>query len=72
MANTVIDEVLDKKLVEQTAQVGDVLYEKLAALAGKYPALIQNLRGRARKLILLLTPLILAVYSSSPRTMLLC
>ncbi|KAJ5472385.1 Pyridoxal phosphate-dependent transferasemajor regionsubdomain 2 [Penicillium desertorum] len=46
ICNAVIDEILSKKLVEKTAQVGVVLYNRLAALADKYPNWIQNLRGK--------------------------
>ena len=46
MSNAVISEILEKNLVEQTAQVGDKLYAALEELATKYPDSIQNLRGK--------------------------
>ncbi len=46
MSNAVISEILDNKLVEHTAQVGDKLYAALEKLATKYPDNIQNLRGK--------------------------
>jgi 4-aminobutyrate aminotransferase/(S)-3-amino-2-methylpropionate transaminase len=46
MCKAVIQEILDKKLVEQTARVGTHLYAELARLAAKYPEHIQNLRGK--------------------------
>ncbi|KAH7461030.1 4-aminobutyrate aminotransferase [Fusarium oxysporum f. sp. matthiolae] len=46
MSKAVIKEILDKKLVENTARVGNLLYAELARLATKYPEYIQNLRGK--------------------------
>ncbi|KAL4726264.1 4-aminobutyrate transaminase [Fusarium chlamydosporum] len=46
MCKAVIQEILDKKLVEQTARVGTKLYAELESLAAKYPEHIQNLRGK--------------------------
>ncbi|KAJ6178290.1 hypothetical protein N7519_008751 [Penicillium mononematosum] len=48
ICNAVIDEneILSKKLVEKTAQVGVVLYDSLATLAAKYPNWIQNFRDK--------------------------
>ncbi|KAM0299609.1 hypothetical protein ACHAPM_007655 [Fusarium culmorum] len=46
MCKAVIQEILDKKLVEQTARVGGKLYAELESLAAKYPEYIQNLRGK--------------------------
>jgi 4-aminobutyrate aminotransferase/(S)-3-amino-2-methylpropionate transaminase len=46
MCKAVIQEILDKKLVEQTARVGGKLYAELENLATKYPEHIQNLRGK--------------------------
>lgn len=46
MCKAVIKEILDKKLVEQTARVGGLLYSQLETLAAKYPEYIQNLRGK--------------------------
>ncbi|KAE8383519.1 4-aminobutyrate aminotransferase [Aspergillus bertholletiae] len=48
MSNAVIDEILNESLVESTARVGDILYERLAGLAAKYPEFIQNLRGKGK------------------------
>ncbi|VUC29026.1 unnamed protein product [Clonostachys rosea] len=44
----IIDEVHRLDLVANTAQVGGYLYEQLEALAGRYPDLIQNLRGKGQ------------------------
>lgn len=46
MCKAVIKEILDKKLVEQTARVGGILYKELERLAAKYPEYIANLRGK--------------------------
>ncbi|KAJ4141476.1 4-aminobutyrate transaminase [Fusarium equiseti] len=46
MCKAVIQEILDKKLVEQTARVGTKLYAEIERLAAKYPEHIQNLRGK--------------------------
>ncbi|KAJ6098469.1 hypothetical protein N7467_000004 [Penicillium canescens] len=46
ICNAVIDEIMSKKLVEKTAQVGAVLYDSLATLAAKYPNRMQSLRGK--------------------------
>lgn len=46
MCKAVIKEILDKKLVEQTARVGGLLYNQLETLAAKHPEYIQNLRGK--------------------------
>ncbi|CAI7659231.1 unnamed protein product [Penicillium discolor] len=48
ICNAVIDEILSKKLIEKTAQVGMVLYDNLATLAVEYPNRIQNLRGKGK------------------------
>ncbi|SPJ82314.1 probable UGA1 - 4-aminobutyrate aminotransferase (GABA transaminase) [Fusarium torulosum] len=48
MCKAVIKEILDKKLVEQTAYVGTHLYAELSRLAAKYPEHIQNLRGEGQ------------------------
>ncbi|KAG2005279.1 hypothetical protein GB937_008822 [Aspergillus fischeri] len=48
ISNAVIDEILSKNLVEHTARIGDILYERLAALSTKFPQLILNLRGKGR------------------------
>ncbi|KAJ5834301.1 hypothetical protein N7447_000327 [Penicillium robsamsonii] len=48
ICNAVIDEILSKKLVEKTAQVGAVLYNSLATLAAKYPNRMQSLRGKGK------------------------
>lgn len=48
LANAVIDEILDRHLVEQTAQVGDKLYAALADLAVRHPDQIRNLRGKGQ------------------------
>ncbi|OAA54112.1 4-aminobutyrate transaminase [Niveomyces insectorum RCEF 264] len=41
----IIDYIQQNDLVAQTARVGDYLYGKLEALAGKYPGEFANLRG---------------------------
>ncbi|KAK7416422.1 4-aminobutyrate transaminase [Neonectria punicea] len=46
MCKAVIKEILDNKLVEQTARVGGHLYRELEKLAAKYPEYMQNLRGK--------------------------
>ncbi|PKS08202.1 hypothetical protein jhhlp_005478 [Lomentospora prolificans] len=46
LSKAVIGEILDKRLVEQCARVGDILYAELEKLAQKYPEYIQNLRGK--------------------------
>ncbi|KAF4981557.1 hypothetical protein FZEAL_2666 [Fusarium zealandicum] len=46
MCKAVIQEILDNKLVEQTARIGTHLYAELARLAAKYPEFMQNLRGK--------------------------
>ncbi|KAM0347174.1 hypothetical protein ACHAPU_005115 [Fusarium lateritium] len=46
MCKAVIKEILDNKLVEQTARIGGQLYSELARLAAQYPDHIQNLRGK--------------------------
>jgi len=48
LCNAVIDEILKRKLVEQTAQVGDQLYAALEHVAKKYPDRVQNLRGKGQ------------------------
>ncbi|CAM1505481.1 Fc.00g111180.m01.CDS01 [Cosmosporella sp. VM-42] len=48
MCKAVIKEILDKKLVEQTARVGNALYADLERLSAKYPDYIQNLRGKGQ------------------------
>ncbi|CAH0038053.1 unnamed protein product [Clonostachys solani] len=48
MSGAVVREILDKKLVEQTARVGEVLYAELEKLAIKYPEYIKNLRGKGQ------------------------
>ncbi|KAA8643611.1 hypothetical protein EYZ11_006962 [Aspergillus tanneri] len=46
MSNAVIDEILTKNLVTETARIGDILYERIADLANRYPKYIKNLRGK--------------------------
>lgn len=48
LCNAVIDEILKRKLVEQTAQVGEQLYAALEQLAAKYPERVHNLRGKGQ------------------------
>lgn len=48
LSKAVIEEILDNRLVEQCARVGDVLYAELEKLASKYPSQIQNLRGKGQ------------------------
>ncbi|KAH1304437.1 hypothetical protein KXW65_002883 [Aspergillus fumigatus] len=48
MSNAVIDEILSKNLVERTARIGDILYERLAALSTRFPQLSFNLRGKCK------------------------
>ncbi|KAF2019917.1 4-aminobutyrate aminotransferase [Aaosphaeria arxii CBS 175.79] len=48
MSKAVINEILDKDLVKQTARVGDALYAELDGLAQKYPDLVMNLRGKGQ------------------------
>ncbi|KAE8362548.1 4-aminobutyrate aminotransferase [Aspergillus caelatus] len=48
MCNAVIDEILSENLVEKTARVGELLHERLATLATRYPEFIQNLRGKGK------------------------
>ncbi|OAA55631.1 4-aminobutyrate aminotransferase [Cordyceps fumosorosea ARSEF 2679] len=48
LSKAVVEEILDNKLVEQCARVGDVLYSELEKLASKYPTQIQNLRGKGQ------------------------
>lgn len=48
LSNAIIGEIIEKKLVEQTARVGTVLYAELEKLASRYPELIQNLRGKGQ------------------------
>ncbi|OGM46990.1 hypothetical protein ABOM_004443, partial [Aspergillus bombycis] len=48
MCNAVIDEILRENLVQKTARVGDILHDRLATLATKYPQFIQNLRGKRK------------------------
>ncbi|POR38344.1 Uncharacterized protein TPAR_01471 [Tolypocladium paradoxum] len=44
----VIQEILDKNLVEQCARVGEVLYAELEKLMSRYPDKIMNLRGKGQ------------------------
>lgn len=44
----VVKEILDKSLVEQTARVGEKLYDELERLMSKYPEQIWNLRGKGQ------------------------
>ncbi|KAI2468550.1 4-aminobutyrate aminotransferase [Annulohypoxylon bovei var. microspora] len=44
----IIDEILKKDLVANTAKVGDYLYGKLEGLAKKYPGQFDNLRGKGQ------------------------
>jgi 4-aminobutyrate aminotransferase/(S)-3-amino-2-methylpropionate transaminase len=46
MCKAVIKEIIDKKLVEQTARVGGLLYKELERLSAKYPEYVANLRGK--------------------------
>ncbi|KAH7317356.1 4-aminobutyrate aminotransferase [Rhexocercosporidium sp. MPI-PUGE-AT-0058] len=48
LCNAVIEQIIETKLVEQTARVGAVLYAELEKLATRYPQLIQNLRGKGQ------------------------
>ncbi|KIV91209.1 4-aminobutyrate aminotransferase [Exophiala mesophila] len=48
LANAVIDEILNRHLVEQTAQIGEKLYTALADLATRHPDQIRNLRGKGQ------------------------
>ncbi|KAI9930281.1 hypothetical protein ASPWEDRAFT_167949 [Aspergillus wentii DTO 134E9] len=48
ICNVVIDELLNKNLVDKAAQVGDSPYDSLSSLAAKYPTHIQNLRGKGK------------------------
>ncbi|AGO13820.1 AaceriAGL050Cp [[Ashbya] aceris (nom. inval.)] len=48
IAGAIGQEVIDKKLTEQCARVGDYLYAKLDTLRSQYPQLMQRLRGRHR------------------------
>ena len=48
LSSAVIGEIFEKKLVEQTARVGTVLYAELEKLASRYPQLVQNLRGKGQ------------------------
>lgn len=48
MSKAVIKEILDRKLVQQCARVGQSLYAELEKLAQKYPENIQNLRGKGK------------------------
>ncbi|KAH7324806.1 aminotransferase class-III [Stachybotrys elegans] len=48
MCRAVIQEILEKDLVAQTARVGDILFAELEKLAAKYPALVRNLRGKGK------------------------
>ncbi|SCW04388.1 LAFE_0H12420g1_1 [Lachancea fermentati] len=48
IAGAIGQEIVDKKLAEQCARVGDYLFGKLSALQEKYPTKFQNLRGKNR------------------------
>jgi 4-aminobutyrate aminotransferase / (S)-3-amino-2-methylpropionate transaminase len=48
LSNAIIGEIFRKKLVEQTARVGAILYAEIEKLASRYPELIQNLRGKGQ------------------------
>lgn len=52
LSNAIIGEIIEKRLVEQNARVGAVLYAELEKLASRYPELIQNLRGRGQGQVL--------------------
>ncbi|KXJ95088.1 4-aminobutyrate aminotransferase [Microdochium bolleyi] len=46
MSKAIVEEILDKNLVEYSANVGDKLYQELETLARDYPEHVQNLRGK--------------------------
>ncbi|EGY23133.1 hypothetical protein VD0002_g7986 [Verticillium dahliae] len=48
MCKAVIEEILDNKLVEQCARVGDLLYAEISKLAERHPEQVQNLRGKGQ------------------------
>ncbi|OAQ82046.1 4-aminobutyrate aminotransferase [Purpureocillium lilacinum] len=48
LSKAVIQEILDKKLVEQCARVGEILYTELEKLMSQYPDQIMNLRGKGQ------------------------
>lgn len=48
MSKAVIEEILSKNLIEQTARVGDILYSELERLALTHPNQIKNLRGKGK------------------------
>lgn len=48
ISKAVVEEILDKKLVEQTARVGANLYAELEKLSAQWPEQIANLRGKGQ------------------------
>ncbi|PLB45216.1 4-aminobutyrate aminotransferase [Aspergillus steynii IBT 23096] len=48
MSNAVVDEILSKDLVSETARIGNILYDNIASLASRYPNFILNLRGKGK------------------------
>ncbi|KAJ4864018.1 aminotransferase class-III domain-containing protein [Trichoderma breve] len=48
MSKAVVEEILARDLVSQTARVGVALYSELERLATKYPQLVRNLRGKGQ------------------------
>jgi 4-aminobutyrate aminotransferase/(S)-3-amino-2-methylpropionate transaminase len=50
VCNAIITEILQKGLVQQAAQVGEELYNRIQRLSEKFPQQIQNLRGKGRGL----------------------
>ncbi|KAL8352595.1 hypothetical protein RB601_002759 [Gaeumannomyces tritici] len=48
VSKAVVKEILNNKLVEQCARVGDVLHSELEKLATKYPEHVKNLRGKGQ------------------------
>ncbi|ETS73730.1 4-aminobutyrate aminotransferase [Pestalotiopsis fici W106-1] len=48
MSKAIIEEILAKDLVAQTARVGDALYAEMEKLAQKYPEQVKNLRGKGQ------------------------
>lgn len=48
MSKAVVEEILARDLVSQTARVGVALYSELERLAAKYPQLVRNLRGKGQ------------------------
>ncbi|TDZ32574.1 4-aminobutyrate aminotransferase [Colletotrichum spinosum] len=48
VSKAVVNEILSKDLVAQTARVGDALYAEMEKLAQKFPDHVQNLRGKGQ------------------------